>query len=80
MDKNCKFITTIKHSYASSVQIMQLPLLKNYFKDDNTTPIPTINHIEQYDSANQGNCITRHAHFKSKIAKLRKKKTFQNAT
>ena len=49
---------------------MQLPLLKNYFKDDNTTPIPTINHIEQYDSANQGNCITRHSHFKSKIAKL----------
>ena len=60
-------------------QIMQLPLLKNYFKDDNTTPIPTINHTEQYDSANQGNCITRHSHFKSKIAKL-EKKTFQNAT
>ena len=52
---------------------MQLPLLKNYFKDDNTTPIPTINHIEQYDSANQGNCITRHSHFKSKIAKLGRK-------
>ena len=52
---------------------MQLPLLKNYIKDDNTTPIPTINHIEQYDSANQGNCITRHSHFKSKIAKLGKK-------
>jgi hypothetical protein len=34
---------------------MQLPLLKNYFKDDKSTPIPTIIHIKQYDSANQGN-------------------------
>ena len=74
MDKDCKFITyyykaQLCHLSTIFNQIMQLPLLKNYFKDDN----------EQYDSANQENCITRHSHFKSKIAKLGKK-TFQNAT
>ena len=75
MDKDCKFITyyykaQLCHLSTIFNQIMQLPLLKNYFKDDNTTPIPTINHIEQYDSANQGNYITGHSHSKSKIAKL----------
>ena len=40
--------------------------------------IPIRNHIEQYDSANQVNCIDNHI-VKEKL-QHRKKKTFQNAT
>ena len=67
MDKDCKFITTIKHSYAISVNFQSNHAISTFEKLLILRSSSLLNALrlkkkfkdenKQYDSANQGNCI-----------------------